>query len=193
MQVKKMQKNNRFLTLLLSAITFVLVGMFSACAPQNDALENGKQWIKSSQKTAQTVEWNLEMKDGDTVVYACAKTITFTEENSATVKTTESKLNSSFALETEENTDIVENATKESMFTLSLAKNAVQSYEYADHCLSVVVAKDKVGDVFGWENAEVKDAVEIVFVFDNQKLVSVSATFQTASGKNAVYNATYAY
>ena len=189
-----MKNSKRCLMVILSVFTFVLVGLFTACTftTSND-LNLCRRWIQASQKKAQVVEMSMEMKDSGVVVYAFEKTITFNSDNSAMVKTVESSLNSAFVLDSKESVDIVENARKTNLLTISLSKDNFYAYDYVDGRLSILVEQDKVDDVFAWVSVEAQGYVQITFKFSNQQLTSAACTFKTATGKHVVCNVTYGY
>lgn len=188
-----MKNSKRFLTAVISVLTFVLVGMFAACDPSYDDLTTCKQWIQASQKTVQTVEMTVEMKDSGVTVYAFEKTITFSSDNSAMVKTVESTLNSAFALESKESTDRIENVKRSKLLTIALEREKIDAYDYAENRLSVLVEKDMLDDVFGWESLEATDYVQIAFDFEAQRMTSAVCSFMTATGKSVVCHLTYSY
>lgn len=189
-----MKNSKRFLMMILSVLTFVLVGLFAACTVTNsNDLNLCRRWIQASQKKAQVVEMSMEMKDSGVLVYAFEKTITFNTDDSATVKTVESSLNSAFVLDSKESVDTVENARKTNLLTISLSKDNFYAYDYVDGRLSILVEQDKVDDVFGWVTVESQGFVQITFKFSNQQLTSAACTFKTSTGKHVSCNVTYGY
>ncbi|MBO4940279.1 MAG: hypothetical protein J6D30_04590 [Clostridia bacterium] len=189
-----MKNCKRFLMIVISVLTFVLIGVTGGCKqPTTHPLTDCKNWINASKQSVKTVQMDLEMQDSGVKVYAYEREITFEEDGSASVKIVESKLNSAFALESKETTERVAQADRNTLLTLSLEESKLKTNTYADGKLTVTVAAENVDDVLGWELTQPATDVEMVFVFANQQLTSVSCSFKTATGKNVSCSFVYGY
>ncbi|MBQ8323255.1 MAG: hypothetical protein IJX91_04745 [Clostridia bacterium] len=189
-----MTKRKKLLLIILPIAAVVLVGivvLIVALAPKG--LDDYVKWMEKSEKEVVSVRSDIEVTDSGVSVYGYGKTLEFAADGSVTATVSETKLNSAFQTETKETTETLTEADRESLLDFSLEKEGVKEYSYDDGVLTVVVGKDALKSVLGWESVETENDVRLAFRFESKKLTETSCSFQTTTGKTVTVRVVYGY
>lgn len=177
---------------VISAIALVLVGAIVLTVVLCFSGDLSKK-VEKSLKSAQTAAISVAVKDGETYVYGLEKSISFID-GGANVTTTTKKLNqNSFGLKEETISEFVESATAKDSLSLDLSKEMFSSKDKSGKETTVVVSKANANAFFGVTDAKANTDVNVKFVFEKNKLTSISIAYSLVSGKTVEMTATYTY
>ena len=149
--------------------------------------------VNKSLKTVQTATLNVAVKDGETEVYSLNKTMSFID-GGANVTTVTKKLNANtFDYKEETISEFIENITAKDSVSLNLNKKNLGDKTKDGNVVTVTVLKSNANEFFGVTDAKADSDILVVFVFANNKLQSITITYQLISGKSVELTATYTY
>lgn len=174
--------------IIVSLFIFVALFTFSSCGK----VDNCSKMITSSIKSVNSVVSTTSILDQGEKVYEQIREVIYDDETNATIKTTTSKMNSSFVLESSSSLDSGE-VKKEELVNVNLNKKVLQNFEEKDGVYTFDVAKENVGQVISIENVEIADNTHFVLTFDNKKIVNITCTFKTSSQKDVTIRTEYTY
>lgn len=170
--------------ILVVAIALTVILCFSG---------NLSKKVEKSLESVQTATVSVAVKDGDTYVYGLEKSISFIE-GGANVTTTTKRLNqNAFGLKEETLNEFVESATAKDSLSLNLSKEMFASKNKSRKETTVVVSKENANAFFGVTDAKADTDVNVKFVFEKNKLASISIAYSLVSGKTVEMTATYTY
>ena len=189
--MKEKTKNNIKIA-VISAIALVLVSAIVLTAVLCFGGGLSKK-VDKSLKSAKTATISVAVKDGESCVYSLEKAISFID-GGANVTTTTKKLNpNSFGFKEETLNEFVESATAKDSLSLNLSKEIFSSKETSGKETTAVVSKANANAFFGVTDAKANTDVTVKFVFEKNKLVSISIVYTLVSGKVVEMTATYTY
>ena len=98
-----------------------------------------------------------------------------------------------FGLKEETISEFVESATAKDSLSLDLSKEMFSSKDKSGKETTVVVSKANANAFFGVTDAKANTDVNVKFVFEKNKLTSISIAYSLVSGKTVEMTATYTY
>lgn len=178
-------KNACVIILLILTLTF-LVTVFGACkVNERDMLENSMQDVKGA-------TFDVSVYDGGVKVYGYKKSVTM-QDSKAEIATEESKLNSSFVLESNTTYDSVDNPDLSKLIAIDLSEELIESKEYKGDILTLKVKKENAHKVLGLSDYEFIEDITVKCVLDSKRLESVTSEFKAQSGRTLIVTYTYSY
>lgn len=178
-------KNACVIIVLILSLTFLVI-LFGACK------ESDQEMIDNSIQEVKGASLDLSVYDVGVKVYGYKKTVTM-QETKAEIATEESKLNSSFVLESNTTYSSVENPDLSKLISIDLSDELIESKERDKDTLTLKVKKENAPRVLGISNYEFEGDITIKCQFNSKRLESVTSEFTAKSGRTLIITYTYSY
>ncbi len=183
--MKKTIKRISLIVIAVLTLTVVLGIMMGCKANEQEMLNESKNALKSA-------SFDVSVYDGAEKVYGYKKTVTL-QENKAEIATEESKLNSSFVLESNTTYDSAESPDMAKLISINLSDELIQSKDTSGNDVTLKVAKENLSKVIGLNDYQPIEDVTVVISFESNKIRSLNTEFVLESGRKAVITYTYSY
>lgn len=178
-------KNACVIIVLILTLTFLVV-VFGACKDsEQDILNNSMNDVKGA-------SFDISVFDNGVKVYGYKKSVTM-QDSKAEIATEESKLNSSFVLESNTTYDSVDDPDLSKLIVLNLSDELIDSKERKSDVLTLNVKKENAPKVLGIYDYSFAEDIVVKCVFNSKRLESVTSEFTADSGRTLIVTYTYSY
>ncbi len=186
-----MRKSIKLMTLFIIALTFIcLVGCDNN--PSNEKImENYNTFFTESLNACKNVTIDYAVKDSDVVVYDSFVKARFSNEG-CDVSVKESKLNSKYVLESNENTYTDTDYTREEYCKVTFDVNYINTVNNEEN-LQLEVKKYYFTSFIGIEDIAINSNADVVVTMNETKIDSIVASFKSTSDKDVTITIVFSY
>lgn len=183
-----MKKTRIMLVLVLTVLAVALC----ACSSEQQ-VEKYVGYMNDSALSVNVVTSDIKVKDGETLVYAYTRKMTISG-SSATVETSESKLNSSFELATVTDVEQMQNVDRKTLVPVSIAVSSITDIKTSKNGFDCVIPAQNFASVLklGYYD-KIDGNAALSCGFNGKKLAYVRCAYVTESGKNVSVEYNFSY
>lgn len=182
-----MKKKN---VVIIIALLVLTVGL-CACNNTGD-LDTFVEYMNDSAQKANSVNSVIQMYDGDTLVYKYERTIEISG-NSAVIEISESKLNSSFKLDTLTTYEQEQNIDRNTLIPVSLAKSSLTNYAADKNGFTSDISAENFASVLKLGSYKITGSATLSCSFSSKTLTEIDCGFKTEGGKTVSIHYIYSY
>ncbi len=178
-----------FAALCLSLFAFV----FTACGEDVSTLEGFVSAMESSSGDCETVQADLEVKDGETVVYGYTRRLE-RGNDVFNVTETEKKLNDSFELKESTTTSQTKISDDAAVLPVSLSEQNLTQYQIEDGVLSATVdSADAMNTVLKTDKFAMEGSASVTCKLNKKKIEEILISYHTTGGRLVSVSVRYTY
>lgn len=182
-----MKKKN----IAIIVVLLILAIGLCACDKAGD-LDTFVGYMNNSAQKANSVNSVIEMFDGETLVYKYERTIEI-NGNAAVIEISESKLNSSFKLDTLTTYEQKDNIDRNTLIPVSLAKSSLTNYAADKNGFTSEVSAENFASVLKLGAYQIEGNATLACAFSSKNLTEIVCGFTTVSGKTVNVRYIYSY